>query len=597
MSLTSKKNYGTLSREAISRLWRHISLQRRRHLCYLLALTVLASLAEVLTIGAVIPFLAILASPETAFQHPAVQPLIEYLKLTSPEELMLPLTVAFAFAVLFSSSIRWALLWSQMRIGYAIGSELSLDIYRRTIYQPYSVHLSRNSSEIISGIVIKTSVLVNNTILPLLAILSSSIILCFVIIAFLFVSPLLVVGNLLFFGSVYALVVLYTRRKLSLYGERVNENSTRVVKILQEGIGGIRDVLLDGTQEANCEIFRQADIPLRRAQANIQIIGGSPRFAIEALSMIAIAWLAFVLASSDEGASSALPMLGAVAIGAQRLLPIMQQIYLSLSAIRGGQASLGDALDLLEQPIQPDAQDAPIQPMHFQREMSLENISFRYDDDRIAILKDVNIVIPKGSKVGFIGVTGSGKSTLLDIIMGLLQPSCGRVVVDGCEITESNKKSWWARIAHVPQNIFISDATVLENIAFGVPRALIDRERAYAAAQKAQLLETIEAMPEGFETYVGEGGARISGGQRQRIAIARAMYKNADVLVFDEATSALDNGTEKTLIEEINRFNNSVTVLMVAHRLTTLMACDLIVELKDGKISRMGTYSQVVGEN
>lgn len=579
----------------LQRLWGHVSVRRRVQFGSLLVLTVVAAFAEVLSIGAVLPFLGVLTAPEVVFSHPLAQPLVRALGLREPGQLLLPLTVIFSGAALLSGGMRLLLLWAQTRLGHAVGTEFSVEIYRRTLYQPYPVHLARNSSEVISGMTVKTSVLVNNTILPLLTITSAVVMLHAILVALVMIDPAVAIGAFAGFGVIYLLVIGLTKRSLARDSKSISRESTRVIKALQEGLGGIRDVLLDGTQAAYCKIYRDADVPLRRAQANVQIVSGSPRFGIEALAMVLIAWLAYMLAGKPEGVVKALPVLGALALGAQRLLPVLQQIYLSIAAMRGGQASLSDALDLLDQPMPAEAGEPLPLPLAFSDRLTLEGVGFSYANGARPVLKQVELVIPKGGRIGFIGTTGSGKSTLLDLVMGLLEPSEGRLLVDGVELTMMNRRAWQTHIAHVPQTIFLADITIAENIAFGVPPDMIDHERVRRAAALAHIAETIEALPEGYRTVTGEGGTRLSGGQRQRIGIARALYKRADVIILDEATSALDNETERSVIKAISDLGKEYTVLMVAHRLSTLACCDQVVELESGRIRRIGSYSQITG--
>lgn len=579
----------------VRRLWKHVSRRRRAQFELLLLLTIIASFAEVLSIGAVLPFLGVLTAPEQVFKHPVAQPFITALRLTTPDQLLLPLTMVFSVAALLSGGMRWLVLSVQTRMGHAIGAEFSVEIYRRTLYQPYSVHLARNSSEVIAGMTTKTSVLVNNTVLPLLTIMSASLMLVAILVVLIIIDPVVAIGAFTGFGLIYLLVIWLTKHGLARDGKQISRESTRVIKALQEGLGGIRDVLLDGSQATYCRIYSDADLPLRQAQANIQIISGSPRFGIETLAMILIAWLAYMLSSKPGGMAIALPVLGALALGAQRLLPVLQQIYLSLAAMRGGQASLSDALDLLDQPMPQDADEPLPTPIPFGSKICLEGVGFSYGQDTRPVLRQVDFVIPKGSRVGFIGTTGSGKSTLLDLVMGLLEPSEGRLLVDGTELTVKNRRAWQAHIAHVPQTIFLADTTIAENIAFGVPPELIDHDRVHEAAVRAQIADAINALPEGYRSHTGEGGTRLSGGQRQRIGIARALYKRADVIVLDEATSALDNETEHSVMEAISKLGSAYTVLMVAHRLSTLASCDQVVELAQGRIHRTGSYSQITG--
>jgi ATP-binding cassette subfamily B protein len=314
--------------------------------------------------------------------------------------------------------------------------------------------------------------------------------------------------------------------------------------------------------------------------------------------MVLIAVLAYSLAGSPSGIVNAIPVLGALALGAQRLLPVLQLAYAGWSSIRGSQASLADALDLLDQPM-PAHADAPLPaPLPFKHSITLKGLAFRYAENTPWVLQHgLTLSIQKGSRIGIIGTTGSGKSTLLDILMGLLQSPHGDLAIDGIKITEKNQRSWQAHIAHVPQAIFLADTSIAENIAFGVPVAQIDNNRVREVAKKAQVAQAIESWPEQYDTLVGERGEKLSGGQRQRIGIARALYKRADVIVFDEATSALDNDTERAVMEAIENLGDELTVIIVAHRLTTLKNCTEVVELEDGRIKRSGSYENIMRES
>lgn len=555
---------------------------------------ILASFAEVVSIGAVLPFLGVLTAPERVFAHPLIQPFIQALGLTEPKQLLLPLTIAFAMGALFSGAIRLVLLWAQTRLGHSVGADFSISIYRRTLYQPYSVHVARNSSEVIAGITNKANIVVHQIVLPALTILGSSLIIFTILIALLAIEPLIAFGTFVGFGAIYALVILVTKKRLMREGKRISREQNQVVKALQEGLGGIRDILIDGTQAAYCNIYRSSDLPLRRATANVQIISSCPRFAIEALGMVLISAVAFSMVGRPGGIASAIPVLGALALGAQRLLPVLQQAYSSWTSMLGAQASLSDALDLLDQPLPEHADAQPVAPIAFRSRITLEKLAFSYAREGPWVLQGVDLNIPKGSRIGFMGNTGSGKSTLLDLIMGLLHPAKGSLAVDGVKITPQNHRAWQSHIAHVPQAIFLADATIAENIAFGIPLDQIDYARVRHAAEKAQFAQEIDSWSRQYKTVVGEGGVLLSGGQRQRIGIARALYKKADVIVFDEATSALDNETESAVMDSIENLGEEITVLIVAHRLTTLQNCTHVVDLSDGHIKRSGSYQDLV---
>lgn len=578
----------------LGRLWLQISLTRRRQLAFVFVLMLLATFAELVSIGAVMPFLAVLTSPERVFELPVFKPIEIFFGISSPEQLLLPLTIMFALAALAAGGLRLLLLWASTRLSYATGSDLSASIYEKTLYQPYSVHIARNSSEIIDGMVMKANVL-THTLTLLLNIATSLVILSVMMVALFSVDPVVALSCVGGFGAIYGLIIRLTRKRILKGSQMVARDSTKVIKSLQEGLGGIRDVLLEGNQKTYCDLYRSVDLPLRRAQGFNLFVAQSARFGMEALGMCLIASFSFLLAQQPNGIANAIPVLGTLALGAQRMLPMMQQAYASWTHIQGDRASIQDALGLLEQPMSEFAlQSESVTPIPFKKNIQLVGLGFRYNNDLDDVLYDVNLVIERGSKIGIIGETGSGKSTFLDVLMGLLTPTTGRLLIDDVVLTGANLRSWQSHIAHVPQTIFLSDATVAENIAFGVPREKIDHKRVAFAAHQAQIAASITQMPDGYQTLVGERGVRLSGGQRQRIGIARALYKRADVIVFDEATSALDNDTEIAVMESVSRLDQDLTILMIAHRMTTLKNCDLIIEIKAGRIDAVGSYQELI---
>ncbi len=552
-----------------------------------------SAFAEVISLGAVLPFIGILTAPDRVYSHPVVADAAQAWGITTADQLVLPFAVVFIVAVLMAGAIRMLLLWAGTRLTFASGADLSIEVYRRTLYQPYRVHVVRNSSEAISGITNKT-VSVTNVLISLLTFSSAAILLVAIVLALIAIDLLVATAAATGFGVCYGLITWWARKRLHQNSQRIAHEQTQVIKALQEGLGGIRDVLLDGTQPTYCDIYRKADLPLRRAQGNNTFIGQSPRYAMEALGIVLIAALAYGLSLQPEGIGSALPVLGALALGAQRLLPALQQIYSNWANIAGSHASLVGILEMLDQPLPPDVHQPSPTPLPFQGAICFDAVSFRYSSDTPWVLNGLNLTIPKGARVGFVGSTGSGKSTTLDLLMGLLEPTQGQITVDGMPISGEYRRAWQQTIAHVPQSIYLADTTLAENIAFGVPRDAIDMERVRQAAHKAQIADFIEGRPDGYQALVGERGVRLSGGQRQRIGIARALYKQAGVLVFDEATSALDNATEQAVIDAIESLNRDLTILLIAHRLTTVQRCDTIVELGHGKVAAQGTYEHLL---
>lgn len=578
----------------IYNLWLQISNRRKIQLSILFIFILLSSVAELVSLGAVFPFLSILTTPEIAFKSTYFNRILNLLDINSQSEILLLLTCLFCITILLSSTIRILVLWGQTKLSYAIGADLSISIYKKTLYQPYSVHVSRNSSDLISIISNKVNSVISNIIIAFLVNVSSFILMIMIVIGLIFINPLNAFITFGLFGFIYLVLIVSTRRYVLYNGEKINKESTRIIKALQEGLGGIRDILLDGTQQIYCNEYQKADLPLRKSQANLTIIGGIPRYILEAFGMVLIALLAYLISARSGGFVKEIPALGALVLGAQRLLPIMQMIYGNLAAMNGAKATLADVLQMLDQEMPLINQLDNEKQIPFNSKIELKGICFSYSNSSIKIIDNVTFSILKGDKIGLIGTTGSGKSTLIDILMGLLTPDSGEIYIDNTLVNKENNHNWQRNIAHVPQTIFLTDTTIAENIAFGIEYKNINLELLYKVSEQAQIGGIINTWEDKYSTIVGERGVRLSGGQRQRIGIARALYKCANIIIFDEATSALDNETEQEVMNSIFNLTPDMTVLIVAHRLSTLQKCNKIIELKDGKINRIGSYSEII---
>lgn len=555
---------------------------------------VLSAFAEIISIGLIIPFLSAITAPSIIFENDYIQPLLSFFQIDSDYSLIFFLTITFCIASLISAGLRLLTLWLQTRFCYSIGANLSSQIYKNSLYQAYSMHISRNSSEFISTIVSKTSASISFAILPTLNILSSSFVLIAIAVTLIIIQPIVALSVFVLFGSMYAAVIMLTNNRLRIDSEKISHEQDQVIKNLQEGFGSIRDILVSNTQEVYLRTYSLSFHALQRAWSNVEIIKGSPRYIIEAFGVIAIALLALFFSSEPNGVIAALPILGAMALGAQRMLPILQLMYSSFSSLRAGFASLSDVFELLDEPTNEILIKSSVNKIPLNKKINIENLKFKYSPDGSKILNGINLEIPKGSILGIIGATGSGKSTFIDILMGLLHPVSGSLSVDDTVITETNKFGWQAELAHVPQSIFLIDSSIAENIALGVPKLDIDHDLVKKSAMQAQIHETILSWKDGYSSIVGERGVRISGGQRQRIGIARALYKKASVIIFDEATSALDSDTETSVMRSIISLNKEITIIIVAHRLTTLKDCSNIIELSKGKIVRQGVYNEII---
>ena len=570
--------------------------QRRRQFYFVLMLMLAGALAELATIGAILPFLSLLADPRRIDRVPLLARAFDAIGANSGPQQLLAAAGLFIVLALAAAAVRLQLTWSSQKFIFRVGHDVGVDVQRRILFQPYAFHINQNTSSLIAALE-KVSVLVFFVLLQLMQAAIAAIIAVFIIAALIYVDPFTALVAAAAFSLIYLLVSTLMRKRLERNSEIVGSTWDERVKLIQESLGGIRDVILDSSQPVYLDAFRRVDAQFAAAKANTAFIGVAPRFIIESLGMALIAALAIAMSAREGGLAVALPILGALALGAQRLLPLLQQIYVSWSIAMGDSSTIRQVLELLRLPVDEGLAHGPeLEPLPLHEQIRLENVSFAYGSRRAAALEDVSFVIPRGRRVALIGKTGSGKSTLADLLMGLLEPTSGRITVDGVPLTRSNMRNWQRSVAHVPQAIFLADSSIARNIAIGVPTGAVDMDRVMEASRKAQLHDFIATLPDGYDTAVGERGIRLSGGQRQRLGIARAIYKGAPVLVLDEATSALDDATEAAVMKALDQLGDEgQTVIMIAHRLSTIAQADIVVRLDDGRLAEIGSHSEVVG--
>lgn len=575
-------------------IWAHLTRRRRIQLGLLLVVMLSSGLAEMLSLGSVLPFLAVLSDPQRLWQQPLIQGLASRVGFSSASQLLLPTALIFATTAVLAALVRLANLWLNCRLAASVGSDLSCDAYQRTLYQPYAVHVQRNSAEVITGTITQIAITIA-ALNALLQLITAAIVVLGLLVGLLVIDASVALGAAALFGTAYMLLATITRHQLRSNGLKIAEASKQQLKALQEGLGAFRDVLLNGSQPTYLKIYRNADRPQRQLQSKNNYLSAFPRYVFEALSMVAISLLGCLLVVQRGSGASVIPLLGALALGAQRLLPALQQIYSSWASLKGSHTAMQDVLSILNQDLPP--QVGAVEPLPLNKCIHFEAVHFRYGPEQPDILQGLDLEIKRGERIGLIGRTGSGKSTTVDLLMGLLTPTAGRILIDSSDLHDlahpERVVAWRASIAHVPQSIYLADSSIAENIAFGLPMGQINMMRVREAAAQAQIASFIEASPDGYESFVGERGIRLSGGQRQRIGIARALYRQVEVLVFDEATSALDNQTEKAVMNAIEGLSRDLTVILIAHRLSTVQRCDRVIRISQGTIIADGPPQQI----
>lgn len=574
----------------IFRVWKLIGKDWKIRLLILLVFMFISGLAELITLGSVLPFLTVLVDPSALSEISFVKEILLFFSFED-DDLLLLFSFIFGICVITSSALRLVILRINMRWSYLIISELSTEAFNKTLNRPYLDHTKSNSSDLISAVTRKVSTLQTSIIMPCINFIQNSILSISILAGLLYILPISNILILSIFILFYALISLIIRKRLRLHSEVVAQKEVLAIKTLQESLAGIRDIILGKYHKKFTDDYFEHRRLLDSTSGKIAFLTASPRYLIEGLGIIVIIFLALNTYQTSEKPELVLPSLGVLALGAQRLLPYLQQLYSSYATIISAEQSVLDGLEILEREFE-ETTDA-YEPVNFVKSIELRDCSFNYSNESSPALESVNILIKKGQKVGFIGSTGSGKSTVMDIIMGFLNPSHGSLYVDGKKINEANLVDWQKKIFHVPQQVILSDTSIKKNIAFGVEESDISLQRVKDCCEQAKLSEYIHDLGGNYDSLVGERGVQLSGGQRQRIGIARALYKGGEIIVLDEATNALDNRTESLINEAIDGLSNFVTKIIVAHNHDTVKNCDVIFVLQNGSVVETGTYEEI----
>ncbi|MCG5531120.1 ABC transporter ATP-binding protein/permease [Halorhodospira halochloris] len=577
-----------------------LSRQEKRRGALVLGMVVVMALLETAGVASVMPFLSVLGNPEVVETNPILNQLYVDLGFESVDAFLMVLGAAAFALILFSAAFRAVTIyamnrWAMMRMHSL--SERLLETYLR---QPYAYFLTRHSGDMGKSILTETQQLQEQVLKPGLHALAYSMVVTSIITLLVIIDPLLAISVAVVVGGLYALIYWGVRGFLDRIGrDRVRANQQRF-QAAGEALGGIKDIKLLGREHAYLSRFRGPSSRFARHQAISQTLSQVPKFLIEAVAFGGVIALTLVLMATHGGATGGglgevLPVLGLYAFAGYRMLPAAQQVYRGLARLRFGGGAV-DAVydDLHRRQALAEIRKQPPGPLVPAERVALEKVHYTYPNTPTPALQGIDLRIPVGSSVGIVGSSGAGKTTLVDVILGLLRPTEGAITVDGEPVTDANLRPWQQALGYVPQEIFLTDASVAENIALGVPTERIDNDQVERCARMAQLHDfVVHEMPQQYDTVVGERGVRLSGGQRQRIGIARALYHDPSVLVFDEATSALDNVTEKAVMEAIDALHHQKTIILIAHRLSTVRNCDQVVLLQKGQITAAGGFAEL----
>ena len=576
------KNRSFLS--LLSAIFKIVSRRNKFKYALLIIFVLLTSLIELLSIGAIVPFLMALGDAPKLYENPSLLNYWPLLGINSASELPLKLAFGFGILALFSGFMRIAMTYISAQINRSIILEFGRNIYQSVIYKKFEDHSKENSSEIVGILTSKISIL--NMALNGISSMFSSLIIMLFVVAFLFrIEPEIVLSIMATFGVFYFLIIRFFNSQLRQNAQISAYQTSNLIQILKETLDGIREIILNNSQQTFINEYTQNDNLLRSAQARSTVIGIFPRFLIESIGIFGIAMFALYLINQGDGTlGAAIPTLAVIAMAVQRLLPLGQQVYNGWALINGSSNSIWDTLDVISVTENSDqSYFRNIQALNFDRNISFKNVSFSYKNDQ-DFMKNINLTIPKGSKIGIFGSTGSGKSTIMDLLMGFISPTDGSIYIDDVILSDSNIREWQQNISHVPQKIYIQDSNIASNIALSSPNELPDSNLLNSAASKAQILNFVNASPDGFNSKVGENGALLSGGQIQRIGIARALYKNSGVIIFDEPTSALDRETEIKILDTIYSLPKEYTIFIISHNQDAIKDCDILLKLDEGKL-------------
>jgi ATP-binding cassette, subfamily B, bacterial PglK len=574
----------------------------RRRFYILMVLMVLVTFAEVLSITSILPLLAVLADPGLIETNRYLAWTYERFGFTSTYAFQVFLSVAVFVAMLAGLALKAAGTYAMTRFSTMRGFTISSRLLQAYLHQPYSWFLERNSAAIRRSVLGEVGKVVNSVILPGITVVASLMLATFIIAVIVMIDPVIAVTSALLMGGGYGLIYLRIRDLLARLGKEGLEANRERFQLTQEATGGVKEVKLMGLEDSYVRRFNDPSRRVARVSALNQLLGQLPRYLLEALAFGTLLGLILILLLRNAGDLVAIiPTLGFVAFSVMRLLPALQQVYRGIASMRGAKVVLdhihADYTAALTQRSRPrKGGNGP--PMLLTRRLELDGISYAYAAAERTALQDLALTIPAGSTVGVVGGTGAGKTTLVDLILGLLTPQAGEIRVDGTPITPANLRAWQKSLGYVPQSIYLVDASVAQNIAFGVSEDRIDMVEVERAARIAALHDfVLEELPKGYQTVVGERGVRLSGGQRQRIGIARALYHDPSLLILDEATSALDNLTERAVMEAVHNIAGAKTVIMIAHRLSTVRNCDTIFLLEQGQVVSQGTFDELVAGN
>lgn len=588
----------------VSKLLVLLDTRDRAAASVVMASLILVALLEVVGIASIMPFMAVVMDPAIIHTNRFLERAFQELGFQSDRSYLIALGLLVLGLLLFGNVIKAASMWITLRFHNGLYYKLARRLLSRYMSLPYTFFLNRNSAELSKNILGEVQTVIVGVLDPLTKAISSLLVCAAILALLIIVDPLVAMAIALVLGGCYVSVYTLARRKLQVIGHQQVEANAQKFKWAGESLSGIKDLKVLGREHTFLQRFSLHAESHAHNNVTAGLIASLPRFALEGVAFGGILLVVIYFVARGEGISHMVPLLALYAFAGYRLMPSLQELFTAFARLRFSAAGLdvvyrdltlasGESRDH-EQQLQP----APWAPLPFKKHLELRDVSFKYDGTFEPALRQLNLRITPNTSIGLVGPTGCGKSTTVDLILGLISPSAGAIMVDDTPITTVNMRQWQQNVGYVPQTIYISDDTIARNIAFGVPDGEIDMVRVRKAAQLAKLAEFVEnELPERYDTAIGERGVRLSGGQRQRIGIARALYRDPPVLIMDEATSALDGITEEHIMDAVRTLSGKKTIILIAHRLTTVRDCDVIYLLEHGAIVSHGTFNELMRDS
>ena len=555
---------------------------------------------EVVGVGAIPAFVGVISMPERLLEFGPVRTLYDALGIASTQGMVMWAAIGLIFIFVIKNIYLAFLAYIQARYNSGRRVSISKRLFRAYLRSPYTFHLQRNTAELLRNTNTESGAIISGVMMPLMSVGMESLVLLFVFVLLVTVEPVVTLGVFGVLGTITVVFYRVTRAKISEYAKEEQRHRKLSMQAVNQGLGGFKDARILGREHFFLESYMESEWFKAEAERFKAVLASLPRLFLETIAVAGMLGVSALLVAQERPLESIIPTLTLLAVAIVRLMPSFQKITMSINALKWGEKALevvyGDLVEL--ETIERNAikREGSLGSVQLEHEICVEALSYHYPGQIDYALRNVSLTIPRRASVGFVGPSGAGKTTIVDVLLGLLEPTGGRVLVDGVDIQE-HLASWQHKIGYIPQSIYLTDDTVRRNVAFGMDDDEIDDAAVWAALDAAQLRELMESLPEGLDAIVGERGVRLSGGQRQRIGIARALYHNPEVLVMDEATSALDNQTERLFVEALERLQGEHTLVVIAHRLSTVRNCDTLFMLDKGKLVASGSYEELMTQS